>query len=81
MKNNWLLSNQRNLAGIRRMLIEMEYTPILQDYPLKTMQSLFNGFEAEVNRLQREVEKLSIENNKLKKEIKEKQPEDEIKDA
>lgn len=69
MMNHWLFSNTTNLGRVRKILIEMEYLPIFQDYPVRTIQGLFNGFEAEVNRLQREVDGLKDENSKLKNEL------------
>lgn len=67
MTNHWLSSNKTSLERIRKILIGMEYLPIFQDYPVRTVQGLFNGFEAEVNRLQNENDKLKTELEKLKK--------------
>lgn len=69
MTNHWLSSNKTSLERIRKILIRMEYLPIFQDYPVRTVQGLFNGFEAEVNRLQNENDKLKTENDKLKTEL------------
>jgi len=67
MQNNWLFTHETTLNRVRRILVEMEYLPIFQDYPLKTIQGLFNGFEVEVARLQKEVDSLKEENNKLRR--------------
>lgn len=72
MMNHWLFSNETNLKRIKRILIEMEYLPIFQDYPIRSIQGLFNGFEAEVNRLQNEVSELKNKNSNLKNELKKK---------
>jgi len=69
MNNSWLVSNTVNLERTKRLLIELEYLPIFQDYPVRTIHSLLKGFEAEVIRLQEEVDKLSVENSRLQKVI------------
>lgn len=80
MENSWLVSNQVTLERTKKLLIELEYLPIFQDYPVRTIHSLLKGFEVEVNVLQREVDKLRSENDKLKKEIKKNKKADEKKE-
>lgn len=69
MQNPWYQANQAGLEKIRMILIQMEYLPIFQDYPVRTIQALFNGFENEVNKLQEEVNQLKAENKKLKNDF------------
>lgn len=68
MKNIWLASNEVNLDRIKKLLVELEYLPIFQDYPVRTIHSLFRGFEGEVIRLQNEVNSLKKEFYRLNKE-------------
>jgi uncharacterized coiled-coil protein SlyX len=68
MQNQWLSANLAGIAKIRRLLMEMEYLPIFQDYPLRTIQGLITGFEIEVNKLQEQIDQLKKENEKLKSE-------------
>lgn len=70
MQNQWLSANLAGIARIRRLLTEWEYVPIFQDYPIRTIQGLFNGFENEVNRLQEQLDQLKKENERLKSEAK-----------
>ena len=69
MENSWLASNRVNLERTKRLLIELEYLPIFQDYPVRTIHSLLKGLEVEVNVLQETVDKLKSENGKLREEI------------
>lgn len=68
MKNIWLESNEVNLERVKRILVELEYLPIFQDYPVRTIHSFLKGFEGEVIRLQEEVNSLKKENKQLNKE-------------
>lgn len=69
MQNQWWLANQGGLEKVKRVLTEMEYLPIFQDYPVRVMQALYNGFENELNKVQEELNQLKIENKKLKNEL------------
>lgn len=66
MQNQWLSANLAGIAKMRRMLMEMEYLPIFQDYPLRTIQGLITGFEVEINKLQEQIDQLKKENEQLK---------------
>jgi hypothetical protein len=65
MQNNWLTVNARPLVQIKRFLVECEYKPEFEDFPLRPIQKLFNGAEAEIGRLQNEVESLRKEIKRL----------------
>lgn len=52
-ENAWLLSNKRNIEAIKRIMIESEYRPEFQNLPVRTIQQLLNGAEAEILRLQK----------------------------
>lgn len=79
MKNTWLVSNEPVLNTIKRLLVELEYLPIFQDYPVRVIHGLLTGAEAEVSRLQEEVNKLSLENSKMREEIEKNKKSDEVK--
>ncbi len=81
MQNQWLLANQNGLEKIRTVLIQMEYLPIFQDYPVRVIQALLNGFEHEINKLQEEVVQLKLQNEKLKKDFNEVKKETESEQA
>lgn len=54
--NTWIQQNTKHLTDIRKFLIECEYKPEFDNFPVRTIQKLLNGLEAELNRLQRENE-------------------------
>jgi len=54
MRNTWLATNGDNLAGMKLFLTECEYKPEFDKFPIRKIQLLLNGLEAEVNRLQNE---------------------------
>jgi hypothetical protein len=56
MNNSWLNSNKRNIEQIKRIMVEAEYRPEFQSLPLRTIQQVLNGAEAEILRLQKELE-------------------------
>lgn len=58
MTNTWMLANARPLAQMKQFLTECEYKPEFDDFPLRPLQKILNGAEAEVLRLHNEVETL-----------------------
>ena len=56
MENNWLGSNRARLSGLRHHLTELEYQQSFVEVPLREIVSLFNGAEAEIVRLQNELD-------------------------
>lgn len=52
-QNAWVLANKRNMEAVKRQMIEAEYRPEFQTLPVKTIQQLLNGAEAEILRLQK----------------------------
>lgn len=60
----WGHLNKKELEKIRRILTESEYKQEFDRLPLRTIQKLFNGAEAEINRLQKD-------NNNLRRELEE----------
>ena len=68
MQNQWLSANLAGIGKIKKLLTEMEYQPIYQDLPLRTIQGLFKGFEVEISKLQEQVDQLKKEIVGLKKE-------------
>lgn len=52
-QNAWLDSNKRNMESVKRLMVEAEYRPEFQSLPLRTIQSIINGAEAEILRLQK----------------------------
>ena len=65
MQNAWLQAHLSTIDRMTKMLTEMEYMPIFQDYPVKTLQQLYRGAVAEISRLQLENETLKSELVKL----------------
>ena len=61
MENNWLRGNITPLTQIKRFLTECEYLPEFDDFPLRPLQKLLNGAEAEIKRLQIQNDKLTAE--------------------
>lgn len=52
-QNSWLMANKKNMDDVRRLMIESEYLPEFQKFPLRTIQHIINGAEAEILRLQK----------------------------
>jgi hypothetical protein len=52
-QNAWILSNKKNMEDVKRLMIEFEYRPEFQNFPLRTIQHIINGAEAEILRLQK----------------------------
>jgi hypothetical protein len=69
MQNQWLSANLANIGRIRQLLTEMEYKPIFQDLPLRTVQGLLNGFINEISKLQEEADQLKKENVELLRKL------------
>ena len=67
--NTWTKANTHPLLQIKQFLTECEYKPEYDGFPLRPIQKLLNGAEAEIRRLQLEVDM-------LKKQIKTPPPED-----
>lgn len=68
MRNTWVTVNAEKLAGIKHFLIECEYKPEYDDFPIREIQSILNGLEAEVNKLYNEVTVLKKHNVNKKEE-------------
>ena len=67
MINTWIRGNAAPLLQIKGFLTECEYKPEFDDFPLRPIQKLLNGAEAEINRLQNENEIYKQEIRNLKK--------------
>lgn len=67
MINTWIRGHATPLLQIKNFLTECEYKPEFDDFPLRPIQKLLNGAEAEINKLQNEVELLKSEVRSLKK--------------
>lgn len=52
-QNAWLLSNKRPIETVKRMCVEMEYKQEATSLPLRSIQQLLLGAEAEILRLQK----------------------------
>lgn len=68
MRNTWIAMNTQKLLDIKRTLVKCEFLPEYETFPLRDIQLLLNGTEAEIIKLQTEVDMLKEE---LKKQIKE----------
>ena len=68
-QNTFIRTNAKGIVNLKRRLIESEYLPEYNNFPIREIQRLLNGFEAEVRRLQLEV-------NNLKNELETKKPTD-----
>jgi len=55
-QNAWLLSNKRPIEQIKRRMIEMEYKQEATDMPVRSIQQILLGAEAEILRLQKLVD-------------------------
>jgi hypothetical protein len=62
MNNTWLEVNKSFFDKIKKFLIECEYKPEYQNFPIILIQKIMNGCIVEIKKLQ-------LENNNLKKEI------------
>ena len=65
MSNTWLTANARPLAQLKQFLTECEYKPEFDNFPLRPLQKVLNGAEAEVRRLHSECETLKAEVKRL----------------
>lgn len=54
-QNTFIRTNATNILRIKRRLIESEYLPEYNNFPIREIQRILNGYEAEVRRLQGEV--------------------------
>lgn len=70
MINSWITLNGHALLQIKKFLTECEYKPEFDDFPLRPIQKLLNGSEAEINRLQNELQMAKSENKKIQNENK-----------
>lgn len=52
--NTWLTANAHPLEQMKKFLTECEYKPEFDDFPLRPLQKILNGAEAEVRRLHNE---------------------------
>lgn len=50
-QNSWLAVNKKEIERVKRIMIESEYVPELQSLPLRSIQKLLQGAEAEIRRL------------------------------
>lgn len=66
MINVWVSRYAKQLVQLKQFLTECEYKPEYDNFPIRTIQTIFNGAEAEINKLQNEVEMLKKEVVKLK---------------
>jgi len=53
MSNSWLNSSKPTMEKLRKILISAEYLPEYQTFPIRTIEFLLNGAEAEIIRLQK----------------------------
>lgn len=67
MVNTWIRGNAHHLLQIKKFLTECEYRPEFDDFPLRPLQKLLNGAEAEINKQQNEISLLKAEISALKK--------------
>jgi len=56
--NTWTKANTHPLLQIKQFLTECEYKPEYDGFPLRPIQKLLNGAEAEIRKLQLEVDML-----------------------
>ena len=52
--NTWLTTNAHPLEQLKKFLTECEYKPEFDDFPLRPLQKILNGSEAEIRRLHNE---------------------------
>jgi peptidoglycan hydrolase CwlO-like protein len=69
-RNSWIRANTALLLNIKQKLIECEYLPEYDDFPLREIQKLLNGAEAEIMRLNSEIHSLKEERKTNVEEIK-----------
>ena len=67
MINSWVRGNSNHLLQIKKFLTECEYKPEFDDFPLRPIQKLLNGAEAEINKLQNDITLLKAEILVIKK--------------
>jgi len=54
-QNVWLSANKPAMERVKRTLIEYEYRPEFDKFPLRQIQALLQGAEAEILKLQNEL--------------------------
>jgi len=64
MRNTWVAINSEKLAAMKLFLTECEYKPEYDNFPIRKIQLLLNGLEAEVNKLYNEIVALKRANAK-----------------
>lgn len=52
--NTFLTAHARPLEQMKKFLTECEYKPEFDDFPLRPLQKILNGAEAEIRRLHNE---------------------------
>lgn len=52
--NTFLTTHARPLEQMKKFLTECEYKPEFDDFPLRPLQKILNGAEAEIRRLHNE---------------------------
>ena len=55
-QNAWLFSNKTTIERVKRMLVELEYKGEAVQIPSRSIQHLLLGAEAEILRLQKELD-------------------------
>lgn len=53
-QNPWIRMNTTKLVNLKQFLTECEFKPEYDNFPLREIQKLFNGFELEIIKLERE---------------------------
>jgi len=66
MRNTWVTVNGEKLAAMKLFLTECEYKPEYDNFPVRKLQLLLNGLEAEVNKLYNET--IALKRASVKKE-------------
>jgi len=66
MRNTWVTVNSEKLAKMKLFLTECEYKPEYDKFPIREVQLLLNGLEAEVNKLYNET--VALKRASVKKE-------------
>jgi len=63
--NTWLTTHAQPLEQMKKFLTECEYKPEFDDFPLRPLQKILNGSEAEIRRLHNENAQLKSALNQL----------------
>lgn len=61
MNNQWIVVNKNTIEAVKRILLEKDMENSYSELPLMQIYRLFNGAEAEILRLQVELNKKSKE--------------------